>query len=54
MTDGTGTSSSIYDPFNELTLATNGAGQTVTYGYTATGKVASIGYPLPSTATWGW
>jgi RHS repeat-associated protein len=52
MTDGTGSSSYIYDPFGELTSTTDGAGQTVTYGYNADGEVASIGYPLPATATW--
>ena len=52
MTDGSGTSSSSYDPFGELTSATNGAGQTVTYGYDADGDNTSIGYPLPAAATW--
>ncbi len=52
MTDATGTSSYIWDPFSELTSATNGAGQTTGYGYNADGAVTSITYPLPSSATW--
>jgi trimeric autotransporter adhesin len=52
MTDATGTSSYVYDPFSELTSATNGAGQVTGYGYNADGKVTSITYPLPATATW--
>jgi RHS repeat-associated protein len=52
MTDGTGTSSYAYDPFSELTSATNGAGQAVAYSYDADGDVATIGYPLPASATW--
>jgi RHS repeat-associated protein len=52
MTDGTGTSSYDYDPFGELTSATNGAGQTVGYTYDADGDVTGITYPLPSSATW--
>jgi RHS repeat-associated protein len=52
MTDGTGSSSYSYDSFAELTSATDGAGQTVGYGYDADGDVASVTYPLPSTASW--
>jgi RHS repeat-associated protein len=52
MTDATGSSSYIYDPFGELTSATNGANQTTGYGYTPDGQVSSITYPLPSSATW--
>jgi YD repeat-containing protein len=52
MTDATGTSSYVYDPFGELTSATNGANQTTGYGYTPDGQLASITYPLPSGATW--
>jgi RHS repeat-associated protein len=52
MTDATGSSSYIYDPFGELTSATNGANQTTGYGYNADGQVSSITYPLPSGATW--
>lgn len=52
MTDGTGTSSYIWDPFGELTAQTNGAGQTTSYSYDPAGDVTSITYPLPATATW--
>jgi RHS repeat-associated protein len=52
MTDGTGTSSYTYDPFGEITSATNGNNQAVTYGYDADGDATGITYPLPSTATW--
>jgi trimeric autotransporter adhesin len=52
MTDAAGTSSYSYNPFGELTSATNGAGQAVTYSYDADGDNAGISYPLPSSATW--
>jgi RHS repeat-associated protein len=52
MTDATGTSSYVYDSFAELTSATNGAGNTVGYGYNADGQLTEVTYPLPSTATW--
>lgn len=52
MTDATGSSSFAWDPFGELSSATNGAGQTTGYGYNADGNVTSITYPLPSSATW--
>ena len=52
MTDATGNSSYIYDPFGELTSATNGAQQTTGYGYTGDGQITSITYPLPSGANW--
>jgi RHS repeat-associated protein len=52
MGDATGTSSYTYDPFGEVSSTTNGDGQAVSYSHTPTGSVASIGYPLPSTATW--
>ncbi len=52
MSDGTGSSSYVIDPFGELTSATNGAGQTTGYSYNADGQVASIVYPLPSGASW--
>jgi len=50
MTDGTGSSSYSWDPFGEMTSATSGAGQTVSYGYDADGDTASVTYPLPSGA----
>ncbi len=52
MTDGSGSSSYSYNPFNELTSATNGASKVTGYGYDADGDVSSITYPLPPTATW--
>ena len=52
MTDATGTSAYGYDPFGELTSATNGAGQTVGYAYNADGSPTGLTYPLPSGATW--
>ena len=52
MTDATGSSSSTFDSFGELASATNGAGQTIGYGYNADGAVDAITYPLPASATW--
>jgi len=52
MTDASGSSTYIYDPFGELSSATNGVGQTTNYGYTPDGQVSSITYPLPAGATW--
>jgi RHS repeat-associated protein len=52
MSDATGSSSYIYDPFDEVTSATNGASQVTGYGYNANGQPLTITYPLPSTATW--
>lgn len=37
MTDATGSSSYVYDPFSKLTSATNGGGQTTGYRYNADG-----------------
>jgi len=45
MTDGTGTSSWVYDSLNRLTRYTNGAGRTVSYGYDLSGQITSITYP---------
>jgi RHS repeat-associated protein len=52
MSDATGSSSYVFDPFGELTSAINGAGQTTGYGYDADGNTTSITYPLPASATW--
>jgi RHS repeat-associated protein len=52
MTDASGTSSYVHDPFGELTSVTNGAGQTTGYSYDADGDTTGITYPLPTTATW--
>jgi RHS repeat-associated protein len=45
MTDASGSSSYVYDPFGELTSASNGASQTTGYAYTADS--------LPTSATLG-
>ena len=52
MSDATGSSAYVYDPFSELTSAQNGAGQTVSYGYDYDGDVTGITYPLPGTHSW--
>ncbi len=52
MTDATGSPSYAYDPFGELTSATNGVSQVTGYGYDPDGDVSSITYPLPASATW--
>src|SRR5262249_43610159 len=52
MTGATGTSSYSYDPFGELTSATDGSGKVTGYGYSADGQVSGITYPLPAGATW--
>jgi RHS repeat-associated protein len=50
MTDATGNSTYVYDPFGELTTATNGTGEVTSYGYNADGDDTSITYPLGSPA----
>lgn len=52
MSDGTGTTSYVYDPFGELTSETDGSARTVAYGYNADGETSSITYPLPTSASW--
>lgn len=52
VSDATGSSSFVFDPFSEVSSATNGAGQTIGYAYDADGDTTGITYPLPSTATW--
>jgi RHS repeat-associated protein len=52
MTDASGTSSSSYDPFGELTSSENGASKTVSYSYDAQGREIAVTYPLGSGATW--
>jgi RHS repeat-associated protein len=52
MTDATGSSAYVWDPFAEQSSAQNGAGQTTTYAYDADGNTTGITYPLPGTATW--
>jgi len=45
ITDGTGTSTYNWDSLHRLTSNTNGAGQTVSYGYDLKGQLTSITYP---------
>lgn len=45
MTDGTGTSSWAWDSLHRMTSSTNGAGQTVGYGYDLKGQLTSLTYP---------
>jgi RHS repeat-associated protein len=52
MTDASGTSTSTYDPFGELTSSENGASKTVSYSYDTLGDTTSITYPLGGGATW--
>jgi RHS repeat-associated protein len=52
MSDATGSSTYVYDPFGELTSAQSGAGQTVSYGYDSDGNQTGITYPLPGTQSW--
>jgi RHS repeat-associated protein len=52
MTDATGSAHYTYDVFSELMSATNGAGQTVSYSYSADGDITTLTYPLPTSAVW--
>lgn len=52
MSDATGNSTNVYDPFGELTSATNGAGQQTGYAYDADSNETGITYPLPGTHSW--
>ena len=45
MTDGTGTSTYGYDSLDRLKQSTNGAGQTVGYGYDMANNLTSLTYP---------
>ena len=45
MTDGTGTTSWSYDAFGEPVAETDGAGETVGYGYDNDGNATSVVYP---------
>jgi RHS repeat-associated protein len=45
MTDGTGTSSWVWDSLHRITSSTNGAGQTVDYGYDLKGQLTTLTYP---------
>jgi RHS repeat-associated protein len=52
MSDASGATSSTYDPFDELTSTTNGAGKTTSYTYDLDGDVTGMTYPLGAGATW--
>jgi RHS repeat-associated protein len=52
MFDASGITSSVFDPFDELTSTTNGRNKTTTYGYDVDGDVTGITFPLGSGATW--
>ncbi len=52
MSDTTGNSAYAYDPFNELSGYTNGAGKHVGYLYDPDGDLSTLTYPLGSGATW--
>lgn len=45
MTDGTGTTTTVYDSLGRVTSRTNGAGETVGYSYDLTGNITSQTYP---------
>jgi RHS repeat-associated protein len=45
MTDGTGTTTYVFDSLHRLTSSTNGAGAQVGYGYDLKGQLTSITYP---------
>lgn len=45
MTDGTGTSTWVWDSLHRLTSSTNGAGATVGYGYDIGGRSTTLTYP---------
>lgn len=51
MTDGTGTQSWVWDSLHRLTSQTDGAGQTVTYGYDLAGRKTSITYATGKTVS---
>lgn len=45
LTDGTGTSTWAWDSLHRMTSSTNGAGQTVGYGYDLGGRLTTLVYP---------
>ena len=51
MSDGTGGSSYTWDALHRLTVATNGAGQTVNYNYDLEDNLTGIEYPNSKTVT---
>jgi RHS repeat-associated protein len=51
LTDGTGTSTFVYDSLGRLTSETNGAGATSSYAYDPAGNVTQITYPNGKTVS---
>ncbi|HZU13390.1 MAG TPA: RHS repeat-associated core domain-containing protein [Chloroflexota bacterium] len=54
MTDGTGSSSFLYDSLNRLVQATDGAGQVVKYGYDLANNLTSLTYPNTEVVSRGY
>ncbi len=54
MTDGTGTTSYVYDGYERLSSTQNGAGSTIGYGYDLDNDITSITYPNNKTVTRGY
>ena len=52
MVDGSGTSTSTYDAFDELATVESGAGTTTQYGYDSFADVDSVQWPLQSGDFW--
>jgi len=51
MTDGTGTTSYVYDSLHRLTSSTNGAGAVIGYSYDLVGNLTGLTYPNSQTVT---
>lgn len=51
MSDGSGTSTYVYDSLNRMIESTDGAGATTRYGYDLAGHLTSLTYPNGQTAT---
>ncbi|HVA10216.1 MAG TPA: RHS repeat-associated core domain-containing protein, partial [Acidimicrobiales bacterium] len=54
MSDGTGTSTYVYDSLHRLTQTTDGAGNQLQYAYDLKGQATSITYPGSHTVTQGY
>jgi YD repeat-containing protein len=51
MSDASGSTTTVFDPSNQVASTTNGDGQTTSYGYDTLGDVTAVSYPLGSA---GW